>query len=188
MNGESSSRHDEHLPMSQPAPVASTVVTTAPTDQFRDALERNSGRDVDQRANQRKHAPRQRSMMMNITISAAIALACGVIGAMGYSHFFGTNSEASSSRSTTETGKGQGSAAKSQAGSGSSTGSAQQSSVQASNPPSISGFSSAQEAEDLKQRLRNLNLKIDQLGEQVDRLQQLLSLTVPLLQRTVPKS
>ena len=131
----------------------------------------------------------QPSMMTNLLITAAVALICGVIGAMGYSHFFGPKpGEASSSQSKTEAGSNKESGAKSKSGGGSDTESAKESGTQASTASAIPGVSSAQEVDELKQQIRNLNQKIDRLGERVDRLQQLLSLAVPLLQRIAPKN
>ena len=77
-------------------------------------------------------------MMTNLLITAAVALISGVIGAMGYSYFFGPKpDESSSSQSKTEAGSNKESSSKSKSGGGSNPESAQESSTQASTSSSI---------------------------------------------------
>ena len=61
------------------------------------------------------------------------------------------------------------------------------STTQTSSPSSPAAIPAAEAAE-LKDQMRILSQRIDQLGERVDRLQTLLSLAVPLLQRIAPKN
>ena len=56
-------------------------------------------------------------MMTNLLITAAVALISGVIGAMGYSHFFGPKpGEPASSQSKTEAGSNKESSSKTKSG------------------------------------------------------------------------
>jgi len=148
--------------------------------------------DKDGRGDQRDQAqphPQQPSMLKNLLITATVALICGVLGAMGYSHFFGSKpGEPSSSQSKTEAGSSQESSSKTKSDGGPNTDSANVSSNGASTSSAIPGPSSAKEADELKQQIMNLNQRIDRFGERVDRLQELLSLAVPLLQRMAPKN
>jgi hypothetical protein len=133
--------------------------------------------------------PRQPSMLKNLLITATVASIFGVLGAMGYSHLFGSKSgDPSSSQSKTEAGSSQESSSKTKSDGGPNTDSANASSNGASTSSAIPGSSSAKEADELKQQIMNLNQRIDRFGEQVDRIQQLLSLAVPLLQRIAPKN
>ena len=147
--------------------------------------------DKDDRGDRRGEAQprsRQPSMITNLLTTAAVALICGVIGAMGYSHFFGSKSgDPSSSQSKTEAGSSQESNSKTRSGGGPNTDSANASSNRTSTSSAIPGSSPPEEADELKRQITNLNQRIDRLGQQVDRLQELLSLTVPLLQRITPK-
>ena len=57
----------------------------------------------------RNHRPRQPSMLSHLLITGSVALICGVLGAMGYSHFFGPKpASRASSQSKTEAGSRQG--------------------------------------------------------------------------------
>jgi hypothetical protein len=127
--------------------------------------------------------PQQPSMMKNLLITAAVALVCGVIGAMAYAHFFGSKSDRSSSSQTKhEAGANQGSSSRTKSGGGSHAETAP-----TSTSSSVRGSRSAQGADALNEQIKDLTWRIDRLGERVDRLQQLLSLAVPLLQRIAPK-
>jgi hypothetical protein len=156
-----------------------------------DVAEQARGRDQDDRGAVRGAARPQshkRSMMPNLLITAGVALMSGVIGAVGYSSLLGSKpGEPFSSRSKTEGGSSQESSSSRKSGGGSDTGSANESSTQASTSSSSAGFGSAQQADELKQQIMNLNKRMDRIGEQIDRLQELLSLAVPLLQRLAPK-
>ena len=73
-------------------------------------------------------------MLKNLLITAMVAAIFGVLGAMGYSHFFGSKSgEPSSSRSKTEAGLSQESSSKTKSDGGPNTDSANASSNQALN-------------------------------------------------------
>jgi len=148
--------------------------------------------DKDDHGDQRDQAqprPRQPLMLKNLLITATVAAIFGVLGAMGYSHFFGSKSgEPSSSRSMTEAGSSQESSSKTMSDGGPNTDSANASSNGASTSSPIPGSSSAKEAEELKRQIMDLKQRIDRFGEQVDRIHQLLSLALPLLQRIAPKS
>jgi hypothetical protein len=127
-------------------------------------------------------------MMKNLLIMAAVALICGVIGAMGYSYYAGAKpDESSSSQSRDESASKKKSSLKPQPGNG-PTESVKKPSTQASTLPSMPGFNSAEEVNELKQQIMNLSQRIDRLGERFDRLQELLGLAVPLLQRIAPKN
>ncbi len=148
--------------------------------------------DKDGRGDQRDPAqphPQQSSMLKNLLITAMVAAIFGVLGAMGYSHFFGSKSgEPSSSQSKTEVVSSQESSSKTMSDGGPNTDSANASSSQVSTSSPIPGSSSAKEADELKKQIMDLKQRIDRFGEQVDRIHQLLSLAVPLLQRIAPKS
>ena len=79
-----------------------------------------SRRDEDDRGDRPDQAqpqPRQPSMMTNLLVTAAVALISGVIGAMGYSQFFGPKpGESSSSQSKTEAASNRESSSKQQVG------------------------------------------------------------------------
>ncbi len=142
----------------------------------------------DRRA-QTQPMPRQPSIMTNLLMTATIALISGVLGAIGYSHAFGTAPDnPRSSQSQAESGSKHESGVNTRSGAGSGAEAAQDSSPRASASSSMHGAGSTPETVELKQQIKNLNLKMDRLGEQVDRLQQLLSLAVPLLQRMTPKN
>jgi cytoskeletal protein RodZ len=191
-NGESLTRNDEQLPSGRPAPVASTIVTTAPKERLRENANRASGHDEERQGDQRaqSHVPPHRpSMMLNLMLTAVVALGCGVLGAMGYSHYFSPKpGESSSSQTKTDAGSKKASSPKSEAGGKGNTESAKDAGTEASAASSIPGLSPAQEVVELKQQIRDFNQKIDRLGERVERLQTLLSVAVPLLQRIAPKN
>jgi TolA-binding protein len=128
-------------------------------------------------------------MMLNLMLTAVVALGCGVLGAMGYSHYISPKpGESSSSQTKTDAGSKKASSPKSEAGGKGNTESAKDAGTEASAASSIPGLSPAQEVVELKQQIRDFNQKIDRLGERVERLQTLLSVAVPLLQRIAPKN
>ncbi len=128
--------------------------------------------------------------MRNLLVTAFVAVICGVMGAMGYLQLFGPtpgkpldqskNELGSSSQTKLRTGS------RGEATSGSSN-EAPASSASVAHQSSAPGLGSTDEASELKQRIVDLNQQIARLGERVDRLQELLSLTLPLLQRIAPK-
>jgi hypothetical protein len=156
-----------------------------------DANEQASGRDQDERGAARRGVrpqPHERSRMTNLLLTAAVALISGIVGAMGYSWLLGSKpDEPTSSRSKAEAVSNKESSSSSKPGGQSQTGSANESGTRGLTSSSIPGIGSAQQVEELKQQIVNLNKRIDRLGEDVARLQELLSLAVPLLQRLAPK-
>jgi hypothetical protein len=122
-------------------------------------------------------------MFRNLLSTATVAAIFGVLGAMGYSHFFGSKpGDPSLFQSKTEAEL----STKTKSDGGPNTDSANASSNRAS--IAIPGSGSDKEVYELKQQIISLNQRIDRFGEQVDRIHQLLSLAVPLLQRIAPKS
>jgi hypothetical protein len=150
---------------------------------------RDGGRGADHDRGERPPPPR--STMKSLLATGAVALVCGVIGAMGYSYFFGPKPQASAS---TQSGKQAGSkgesAGKSQDGAASKAELPNEASTMESSPSAsaMPGEISMEDAETLNQQLAKLTARIDRLGERVDRLQELLGLAVPLLQRLAPKT
>jgi hypothetical protein len=170
-----------------------TAMTELKTDSQRDDAERTVRRDKDEREDEPRRAPpqpRQPSMIPNLLVTAVVALTCGVIGAMGYTHFVGPNrGGASSSRLTAGAARShKSSTPNGKAGDGTSTDAAGTSSNQASTSSAVQESSSASDAAELRQQMRNLSHRIDQLSERLERLQTMLSLAVPLLQRLAPKN
>ncbi|MGO9921959.1 MAG: hypothetical protein ACLQIB_45595 [Isosphaeraceae bacterium] len=162
-------------------------------DRPRDDADRAPGQDAHDRSEEGERAqppPAQPARMKNLLVIAAVGLVSGTIGAMGYSYIFGPGTgDASSSLSRTKAGSNQEASSHSNPGGGSPTEAAQGSSTpeSTSTSSSIPGFSSAHEAKELKERITGLNRRIDQMGERIDRLQELLSLAVPIMQRIAPK-
>jgi hypothetical protein len=159
-------------------------------DGQRNDAERAPRRGEDDGGGERGKAQHQQpARTTSLLTTAAIALICGVIGAMGYSYFFGSKSDESSAKqANSEAGSNKESSVKSKAGGGSDAESAKESSTQPPGSSSTSGSVSRQDSDDLKQMLRTLNQRIDRVDERVDRLTELLSLAVPLLQRIAPKN
>jgi hypothetical protein len=145
-----------------------TVVSSAIMEKGHDARGKERGEP------QPQLQPRQTSMMTIVAVAAVVSLISGAIGAMGYTHYVAPKSNGSP-------------ASQSHSGSGANS---QSPSTRSSGETAASGTSELRvgdEAAELKQQIINLNKRIERLGEQVDRLQELLSLTVPLLQRMAPK-
>jgi hypothetical protein len=130
-------------------------------------------------------------MIRNLAITAAVALSCGVIGAMGYLHFFTPESgESTTSHSKTEAGTKDGSSVNGQSAGKSGTTPALDSSTRAraSIGSSVVGYGSTPEFVERKEQITNLDQRIDRLGQQVDGIQRMLGLALPLLLRISPKS
>jgi hypothetical protein len=186
-NGESSPRDHDHLESNQPSQIASAVLTTAPKDRPRRDVDRAPGPHVDERRDRRNEAAPlapQPSRMANLLATTAVALIAGALGAFGFLYFYGPEAgEFALSPSKTESGSNKGSSSIGKSDGGSALASAAE-----PGPSVIVGADSSSEAGELRQQIKNLNHKIDGLGERLDRLQQLLSLAVPLLQRIAPKN
>ena len=122
------------------------VVTTAPKDRLRDDADRAAGRDGGRRDDQREQTPstaHQPSIMMNVMITGAVALVCGVLGAMAYSHFAGPKpGEPSKSQAKTDAGSDQKSSVNGKSGGEPKTDSTKRPSAQASTPASNSELNS----------------------------------------------
>ncbi|HZW34690.1 MAG TPA: hypothetical protein VFF52_28450 [Isosphaeraceae bacterium] len=150
----------------------------------RDQNPQDRSRDEDHR-DQRQDEPRpkpQPSMMKNLLITAAVAVIGGAIGAMGYSYFFGSKSDESSSSQSKSGSRSQKEASsKTKSGGGSNKDSGKESNAQASTSSSIPGFSSAEDAETLKKQILDLMQRIDRLGERVDRMTRPKDETPPVL-------
>ena len=144
------------------------------------------GRDQERRGDDRsrQHQP---SMLKNLLITAGVALVCGVIGAMGYAYCFGPKSKGSSPKGSQ--GK-SGSSSKKESGSeeksggGESKQSGKESDSQASTTNSISGVSWVKDADMLKQQIKDVSRRVDQLRERVNGVTQPTDAT-PLALRTM---
>jgi hypothetical protein len=127
------------------------------------------GRDQEDRGEDRsRREPQQRpSMIKNLLITASVALVCGVIGAMGYAHFFGPKSKGSSpdqSQGKSDSSSKKESGSKEKSGGGES----KESNAQASTTTSIPGDSSAKDADMIKQQIKELSRRVDHLRERLD--------------------
>ncbi len=120
----------------------------------------------------------QPSMMRTLLVTAGVALLCGVIGAMGYSYFFGSKTDNSSSEQS-ESKKDSSSKKKSSGGSNEESG--KESNSQTSTSSSTPGFSSAEDADTLKKQIMDLMQQVDRLGERVDRMTRPKDETPPVL-------
>ncbi len=135
-----------------------------------DQHDNDQGPDQEDRGEDRSRQQRP-SMMKNLLITAGVALVCGVIGAMGYAYFFGPKSagprsEQSQGKSDSSSKKDSGSKEKS--GGGESKKSGKASNTQASTTNSMPGVSSANDADMLKQQIKDLSRRVDHLRERVD--------------------
>lgn len=144
--------------------------------------------DEDQRGERddRQDKPRQKqpSMMKNLLITGGVALVFGVLGAMGYSYFFGSKSGGSSSEQSkgkSESGSKKESSSKKSSGGGSGKESGKESNAQAATSSSIPGFTSAEDADTLKRQIMDLMQRVDRLGERVDRMSRPKDETPPVL-------
>jgi hypothetical protein len=149
-------------------------------DRRRDEGDGDGGDEPDHRQDQPQSQQQQPSMMKNLLITAVVALVCGVIGAMGYSYFFGSKSDESSSKNQSGTRKESSSKKKSGGGSQEKE-SGKESNEQASTSSSIPGFSSAEDADTLKKQIMDLMQRVDRLGERVDRMTRPRDETPPVL-------
>ena len=102
-------------------------------------------------------------MIKNLLITASVALVCGVIGAMGYSHFFGPKSKGSSpdqSQGKSDSGSKNEPGPKEKSGGGESK-ERKGSNAQASTTNSIPSVSSAKDADMVKQQINELSQRVD---------------------------
>ena len=158
--------------------------------QLRANHDREPRRDEDRRGDQehRMHHQGQHSMM-SLLITAGVALIFGLIGAIGYSYFFGSKSdESSSSHSGKDAGSQQESGSKGSSGGDSKGELPQKASTERSGSSAMARSVASGDGDSLKEQLVKLNHRIDGLGKRADRLQELLSLAVPLLQRIAPQT
>jgi TolA-binding protein len=125
--------------------------------------------------------PRQQqpSMMTILLATAGLALVCGVLGAAGFFHFLGPQSDGSSvSSEKSEPGPARAATPKKKATfSGTHT-------VMESNSHGASwipGFTSADDAETLRKQIANLAQRLDGLSERVDRMTRPKDETPPVL-------
>jgi hypothetical protein len=143
---------------------------------------KNAGRDNDDQRN--RPSPRQQpSLMKHLLITASVALTCGVLGAMGFSYFFGSKSGGASpdhSKATSNSNSQKKSGPQKNEAGGESKQDAEGSIAQSSS--SLPGFTSAQDADTLKQQILGLMQRIDQLHERVDRMSRPRDETPPVLQ------
>ncbi len=125
-------------------------------------------------------------MMRNLLITAGVALVCGVIGAMGYAYFFGPKLKGSSSEQSQRkivSGSTKDSGPKEKSGAGESKESGKGSNTQASTTNSMPGVSSANDADMLKQQIKDLSRRVDRLRERVDSLTLPTDATPPALRQ-----
>ncbi len=128
----------------------------------------------------------QPSMMKNLLITAGVALACGVIGAMGYSYFFGPKSagpKSKESQGKSDSGSTKDSGPEKKSGSAESKESGKGSNAQASTKNSIPGVSPAKDADMLKQLITDLSRRVDHLRERVDGVTLPTDATPPALRK-----
>ena len=140
-------------------------------------------RDRADRGDRPREGPRP-SMTKTLLITAGVAMLCGVIGAMGYSYFFGSKPESSAdqSRAGNDRGGKKASGTEKKSGGGSDgKSSGKESNAQASTSSSIPGFSSAEDADTLKKQIMDLMQRVDRLGERVDRMTRPKDETPPVL-------
>ena len=102
---------------------------------------------------------------------AGVGLVCGMIGAMGYVHFFGPKSKEFSSDQSQAKGK-SGSKKKSGSGEKPRRGESQKlvdaSNAQALTTTSVPGVASSKGADVFKQQIKDLSQRVDRLRERVD--------------------
>ena len=122
----------------------------------------------------------QPSMMKNLLMTASVALVCGVIGAMGYSYFFGPKSAGPKSKESQ--GKSD-SGPEKKSGSAESKESGKGSSAHASTTSSLPGLSPAQDVDMLKQLITDLSRRVDHLRERVDGVTLPMDATPPALRK-----
>ena len=106
-------------------------------------------------------------MMKNLLITAGVALACGVIGAMGYSYFFGPKSagpKSKESQGKRDSGSTKESGPEKKSGSAESKESGKGSNAQASTKNSIPGVSPTTDAAMLKQLITDLSCRVEPLA------------------------
>jgi hypothetical protein len=190
---------DEHLAAGQPGqsdPKRIMVATSDPT--IPNAANQRSGapfehRDAPVAGSRPSHAkqvgqPKDRSIVTTVLVTAAVASFCGVASAMGYLSYFGPGSRESASLTRGSAGSSQQSSVETRPVSGPNAANTKSSGPVATPSSSSSGSGSTNELAELKQQIMSLNQRLGRLGEQVDRVQELLSLTLPLLQRMAPKN
>ena len=81
-----------HLDSAHPEQVAATRVTTVGSSPIMDRAPKGRGEErgkpQQQEQPQQQSQSHQPSMMKLVLVTAAVSLICGVIGAVGYTHFF----------------------------------------------------------------------------------------------------
>ncbi len=143
------------------------------------------GRDHEDRGDDRSRQ-KQPSVTKSLLITAGVALVCGVIGAMGYSYFFGPKSRGPTSEESqgkSDSGSTKVSSPKEKSGSGESKESGKGSNAQAATKSSVPGVSSAKAADMLKQLITDLSRRVDHLRERVDGVTRPTDATPPALRK-----
>ena len=153
----------------------------------RDAATKND--DYGDHPANRPSPPAQPSMINHVFMTAGIALVCGVIGAFGYSYFFGSKAKESSSyqsQAKSNSGSQQGGASPKTGAKSGKTGSDGKS--KSSDKNLTAGSSSAapvvptdRDLETQKQQIMGLTQRLGRLGERVDRLRLPKDATPPIL-------
>jgi hypothetical protein len=133
-------------------------------------------RDEDQAGRGPSPRPQQPSTMKHLAVTAGVALLCGVVGAMGYSHFFGPKSDESSTAKEADAKK-----KSTGGGSGSTADSDKELSSSAVSAATIPGFTASTDAVTLKRQIMDLMQRVDRLGERVDRMSRPKDETPPVL-------
>ncbi len=152
------------------------------------AQERDHDRSCDQedRGDDRSRQ-QQPSMIKSLLITAGVALVCGVIGAMGYAHFFGPKPEGSrsdQSQGESDSGSKNESGSKEKSTGGENKASGKESNGRASTTNSIPGVSSTKDADMVKQQMKDLSRRVDNLRERVNGVTQPTDAT-PAVLRTM---
>ncbi len=140
-------------------------------------------RDQEDRVDDRSRR-QQPSMMKNLLITAGVSLVCGVIGAMGYAHFFGPKSEGSSSdqaQGESDSGSKNESGSKEKSTGGEGKESGKESNSRALTTNSIPGVSLTKDADMLEQQIKDLSRRVNNLRERVDGVTQPTDATPPAL-------
>jgi chaperonin cofactor prefoldin len=150
----------------------------------RDVEAQNPGREEDDEhddkspGNDEPHR-RRPSMMKNILMTAGISLICGVVGAAGYSHFFGPKSaDASAAKNKPDSKSVKASDGKKKS-SFSGTESVMESNSRGAS--SIPGFTASEDADTLKKQIADLMERVDGLSARIDRLSRPKDETPPVL-------
>ena len=124
-------------------------------------------------------AQNQPSLMKNLLVTAGVAAICGLVGAVGYSYFFGSESGKNSS----DPSQGKSQSSSSSSGSGGSKQDSDQGKSHHSDAGSKAMLAAAtNEVNSTNQQLVDLMVRVDRLSERVDKMVRPHDQATPLLQ------